>query len=129
LLKRIKLTGKIFSGAREGEKFVSLPWVRRQIEEKLCFAPYPGTLNLILSEESTRHRKLLETVSSTEICPVEGYSSGILYKAHVGKLKCAIVIPKVANYPEDCLEIIAADNLREKLKLRDGKSITITVDF
>jgi len=129
LLKRIKLTGKIFSGAREGEKFVSLPWVRRQIEEKLCFAPYPGTLNLILSEESTRHRKLLETVSSTEICPVEGYSSGILYKAQVGKLKCAIVIPKVANYPEDCLEIIAADNLREKLKLRDGKSITITVDF
>ena len=129
MLKRIKLTGKIFSGAREGEKFVSLPWVRRQIEEKLCFAPYPGTLNLILSEESTRHRKLLETVSSTEICPVEGYSSGILYKAQVGKLKCAIVIPKVANYPEDCLEIIAADNLREKLKLRDGKSITITVDF
>ena len=128
-MKRIKLTGKIFSGAREGEKFVSLPWVRRQIEEKLCFAPYPGTLNLILSEESTRHRKLLETVSSTEICPVEGYSSGMLYKAQVGKLKCAIVIPKVANYPEDCLEIIAADNLREKLKLRDGKSITITVDF
>ena len=128
-MKRIKLTGKIFSGAREGEKFVSLPWVRRQIEEKLCFAPYPGTLNLILSEESTRHRKLLETVSSTEICPVEGYSSGILYKAQVGKLKCAIVIPKVANYPEDCLEIIAADNLRDKLKLRDGKSITITVDF
>ena len=128
-MKRIKLTGKIFSGAREGEKFVSLPWVRRQIEEKLCFAPYPGTLNLILSEESTRHRKLLETVSSTEICPVEGYSSGILYKAQVGKLKCAIVIPKVANYPEDCLEIIAAENLREKLKLRDGKSITITVDF
>ena len=127
--KRIKLTGKIFSGAREGEKFVSLPWVRRQIEEKLCFAPYPGTLNLILSEESTRHRKLLETVSSTEICPVEGYSSGMLYKAQVCKLKCAIVIPKVANYPEDCLEIIAADNLREKLKLRDGKSITITVDF
>jgi riboflavin kinase len=129
LLKRIKLTGKIFSGAREGEKFVSLPWVRRQIEEKLCFAPYPGTLNLILSEESTRHRKLLETVSSTEICPVEGYSSGMLYKAQVGKLKCAIVIPKVANYPEDCLEIIAAENLREKLKLRDGKSITVTVDF
>ena len=128
-MKRIKLTGKIFSGAREGEKFVSLPWVRRQIEEKLCFAPYPGTLNLILSEESTRHRKLLETVSSTEICPVEGYSSGMLYEAQVGKLKCAIVIPKVANYPEDCLEIIAADNLREKLKLRDGKSITITVDF
>jgi CTP-dependent riboflavin kinase len=53
----------------------------------------------------------------------------MLYKAQLGKLKCAIIIPEVANYPEDCLEIIAADNLREKLKLRDGKSITITVDF
>ena len=128
-MKRIKLTGKIISGAGEGEKFVSLPWVKRQIEEKLCFAPYPGTLNMILSEENTKRRKLLETVSSTEICPVKGYSSGMLYKAQLGKLECAIVIPEVANYPEDCLEIIAAENLREKLKLRDGNIITVTVDF
>ena len=128
-MKRIKLTGKIFSGAREGEKFVMLPWVKRQIEEKLCFTPYPGTLNIILSEESTKRRKLLETVSSIEICPVEGFSSGMIYKAQLGKLECAIVIPKVANYPEDSLEVIAAENLREKLKLRDGDRITLTVDF
>ena len=129
MLKRIKLTGKIFSGAGDGEKFVSLPWVKRQIEEQLCFAPYPGTLNLILSEESTKSRKLLETVSSKEIYPVEGYSSGMLYKAQLGKLECAIVIPEIDNYPEDYLEIVAAENLREKLKLRDGNSITVTVDF
>lgn len=108
---------------------MSLPWVKSQIEEKLCFTPYPGTLNLILSEESTKRRKLLETVPSIEICPVKGYSSGILYKAQLGKLECAIVIPEVTNYPEDCLEVIAAENLREKLKFRDGNRITVTIDI
>lgn len=126
-MKRIKLTGKVFSGTGKGEKFLSLPWVKRQIEEKLGYTPHPGTLNMILSEESTKRRKLLQTVSSIEVNPAEGYSSGTLHKARIGKLECGIVIPKVADYPKDYLEVIAAENLREKLKLRDGHEITVIV--
>jgi CTP-dependent riboflavin kinase len=39
------------------------------------------------------------------------------------------VIPEVANYPKDVLELIAAENLKEKLHLVDGDRITVTVNL
>jgi riboflavin kinase len=128
-LKKIKLSGKVFSGRGEGEKFLELPWVKQQVKEKLGFIPYHGTLNIMLSEESVKRRKLLEKAAFMEICPAEGYCSGKIFKAFVCVLECAIVIPEVAGYPENVLEIIAPANLREKLQLADGDKITVTVNL
>lgn len=128
-MKKIKLSGKVFSGRGEGEKFLELPWVKRQVKEKLGFIPYHGTLNVRLSEESAKRRKLLEKATSMKVCPAEGYCSGKIFKAFVGVLECAIVIPEVAGYPRDVLEIIAPANLREKLQLADGDKITVTVNL
>ena len=128
-MKRIKLSGKVFSGRGEGERFLELPWVKRQVKEKLGFIPYHGTLNVRLSEESAKRRKLLEKATSMTVCPAEGYYSGKIFKAFVGVLECAIVIPEVAGYPRDVLEIIAPANLREKLQLADGDKITVTVNL
>ena len=128
-LKKMKLSGKVFSGRGGGKKFLELPWVKQQVKEKLGFTPYHGTLNVRLSEESIRRRKLLESTASMEICPAEGYCSGKIFKAFVGVLECAIVIPDVAGYPENVLEIIASTNLREKLQLADGDKIAVTVNL
>jgi riboflavin kinase len=128
-LKKIKLSGKVFSGRGEGEKFLELPWVKRQVKEKLGFIPYHGTLNIMLSEESTKRRKLLEKATSMKVCPAEGYCSGKILKVFVGMLECAIVIPDVEGYPGNVLEIIAPVNLREKLQLADGDKITVTVNL
>jgi riboflavin kinase len=128
-LKKIKLSGKAFSGRGEGEKFLELPWVKRQIKEKLGFTPYLGTLNVRLSEESAKRRKLLEKATAMQVCPAEGYCSGKIFKASVGVLECAIVVPEVPGYPTDVLEIIAPANLREKLQLADGDQITVTVNL
>jgi len=128
-LKRIELSGAIFSSRGDGKKFLELPWVKRQITEKLGFTPYPGTLNVKLSEESVKRKKLLEKVRSIKIHPADGYCSGTLFKAFIGKLECAIVIPEVASYPKDIIEIIAAVNLREQLQLKDGGKVTVTVNL
>jgi riboflavin kinase len=128
-LKRIKLNGTVFSGGGAGKKFLDLPWVKQQIEKKLGFAPYSGTMNVLLSEESAKRRKLLEKVHSTKICPANGYCNGALFKAFIGTLECAIVIPEVAGYPKDVLEIIASVNLRETLQLEDGSEVKITVNL
>jgi riboflavin kinase len=128
-LKRIKLTGEVFSGTGGGKKYLTLPWVKRQIEEKLGFTPYPGTLNILLSKKSARRRKMLETADAMKIRPAGGYCSGILHRAHIDELKCAVVIPEVAGYPDDYLEVIAADYLRAKLELEDGDTVTITADL
>jgi riboflavin kinase len=128
-LKKIKLSGKVFSGQGNGTRFLGLLWVKRQIKEKLGFTPYLGTLNVRLFEESARRRKLLEKATAMQVCPAEGFCSGKIFKASVGVLECAIVVPEVPGYATDVLEIIAPGNLREKLQLADGDRITVTVNL
>jgi len=128
-LKRIELNGKVFSSRGEGKKFLELPWVKRQIKQKLGFTPYPGTLNVKLSEESAKRKKLLEKAHAIKVCPADGYCSGTLIKAFIGKLECAIVVPEVAGYPKGVIEIIAPVNLRETLQLEDGCEVTVTVNL
>ena len=125
----MKLNGAIFSGGGDGKKFLELPWVKRQIREKLGFTPYPGTLNVKLKEKSVKQRKLLKEAPLVKIYPVKGYCKGLLFKAFLGVVECAIVLPEVAEYPKDLLEIIASVNLRKALLLEDGCEVTIAVNI
>ena len=128
-MKKMKLNGVVFSGGGNGKKFLELPWVKQQIRENLGFTPYPGTLNVKLNEKSVKQRKLLEKAPSVNISPVKGYCQGLLFKAFLGVMECAIVLPEVAGYPKDLLEIIASVNLRKALLLEDGCEVTITVNI
>ncbi len=67
-------------------KFIDLPWVKRQIQEKLSFTPYSGTLNIRLTKESIKQKKLLENAKQLEIYPAKGYCTGKLIKAHIRQL-------------------------------------------
>jgi len=126
--KIICIKGKVFSGSGEGAKFTELPWVKKQIKEKLGFTPYPGTLNIKLSEESVELRKLLEKAKPIGISPSGEYCRGKCFKAHlIGKKPCAVVLPEIANYPQNVLEIIAPINLRTGLKLKDGDQVEIKI--
>lgn len=127
MLKELKLNGKVFSGKGGGKNFLKLPWVKQQITAKLLFTPYLGTLNIQISSDSTDKRKLLENVASMMVYPAEGYSTGKIFKATIDTVECGIVIPEIAGYPQDLIEIIAPVNLREKLQLADGDEITVKV--
>jgi len=129
VLERVTFSGTVFSGGGEGKKFVDLPWFKRKIREKLGFIPYSGTLNLRLSEESVKRKKLLEKSHSVKVYPVEGYNSGVLIQASIGTLDCAVVVPEMAGYPKNVLEIIASVYLRDKLQLEDGDEVTVTVNL
>jgi riboflavin kinase len=91
------------------------------------FVPYSGTLNIRLSENGARLRRSLEKMGLPRVLPAEGYRSGIVLKACIGDLECAVVIPEVVGYPDDVLEIIAPVNLRETLGLVDGDELSIVV--
>jgi len=120
--------GTVFSGRGEGKKFVDLPWVKRQIEEKMGFSPYSGTLNIHLTEESAKKKIQLENAKGTKIEPHAGFCPGVLFRACIGDLECAAVFPKVSNYPCDVLEVIASVCLRERLDLADGSLVTVSVN-
>jgi riboflavin kinase len=127
-LPKIVFKGTVFSGTGKGKKFIDLPWVKQQIIEKLGFSPYSGTLNIRLIKESVEKKILLENTEGIEVEPQAGYCPGVLFKASIGALESAVVVPKVANYPNDVLEIIASVCLREKLKLVDGILVTVSVN-
>jgi riboflavin kinase len=128
-LRKIVLTGTVFSGTGEGRRFIDLPWVKRQIEEKLGFTPYSGTLNIHLAKESVKQKKLLESAKRLEVCPEKGYCTGILIKAYIDNLEVAIIMPQVHSYPSHILEIIAPWYLRERLNITDESEITVTVNM
>jgi len=118
----------VFSGKGEGAKFINLPWVRKQITEKLGFTPHPGTLNIKLTRESLKLRTLLGKTGAIEISPAAGFHRGRCFKAYlINNLKCAVVIPETPNYPRDIIELIAPINLREKLQLRDGDYVQVKI--
>jgi len=127
-LPQIFFEGTVFSGQGRGKKFVELPWFKRQVEEKLGFSPYPGTLNLFLTGKNVENRRLLEVSAGLTVKPQKGYYSGAMFRASIDGLECAVVIPIMPNYPNDVLEVIAPIYLREKLKLADGSLVAVSVN-
>lgn len=128
-MKTVTLQGKLSTGQGGGTKFLSLPWVQKQIIEKLGFKPFPGTLNLRLTQESIEIRKeLTETGKAIMIVPVKGFCCGLCYRARImDKIDGAIIIPQVPDYPEDVLEVIAPISLRKTLRLKEGDEVRLTV--
>lgn len=128
MVTHLTLDGKVISGTGEGKKYLKLNWVKTQIKQKLGFTPFLGTLNLQLSEESQKRRKLLETrKSALKIEPAKGYCVGLIFPAHIGETPCCVVIPQVANYPENLLEVIAPVNLRDFFHLNDGDVLAVSI--
>ena len=127
-MRTFALKGKVFTGEGSGKKYLSLPWVKQQIEEKLGYTPFVGTLNLRLTEESVEQQKQFKTLKAIIISPKVGYCVGMLLKARIHGVDCAVVLPQVEGYPKNVLEIIASVNLRERLKLKDEDTISVTVE-
>jgi len=127
-LKPFNVKGRVFSGDGKGARFIKLPWVREQIIEKLGFIPYPGTLNIKISEDIGELKESLKRTKEIEISPAKGFCRGRCFKAcFMDNIKCAIIIPEVENYPEDVIEVIASINLREKFQLKDGDMTEVKI--
>lgn len=129
VLGTVSLRGKVFSGNGEGKKFVVLPWVERQIREKLGFTPYAGTLNIRLNRDGLQQKKMLGKAQRLEVVPENGYCRGFLIKAKITGLDCGIIIPQVPAYPPDVLEIVAPHFLRQRLHLSDGSEVAVNVEL
>ena len=124
------ITGKIVSGAGEGAYFTQIDWVSRQCDEKLGFIPYPGTLNLELSEEFLVTLESLEKEKGVElISPDPKFCNGKAFPVLLGEMRAAIIMPeeKVRVHPKNIIEIIAPLNLKASLNLKDGDSVTVVL--
>ena len=126
----IAIKGRLTEGLKESSLFTNLPWVREQFITKLGIDPYPGTLNLDISDsEDIEKLKEIKQRKGIEIIPQqEGFCSAKSFHVLVGgKIKGAIIVPQVPDYPESKLEIISSDKITDVLSLKSGDVVQIEI--
>ena len=127
----IFLEGELFSGLGEGSYYIGQEGYRKQLKKKLGFDPYPGTLNLRVKSGYENEKNIL---NSLPLISIEGFTTE---KRSFGPAKCAkaiinddqvsIILAMRSHYGSDVIEIVSKENLRKKLKLKDGDTIKIKI--
>ncbi len=127
----IKLSGVVISGLGEGAFYISLEGYRRAIERLLGFTPYPGTLNVKLDTQSVPYRRYLDSLPGILMA---GFSNGVrtygavkAFRAKIGGIEGAVVMPERTHHPSDVIEVVAPVKLRDVLGLRDGDRVEIEI--
>ena len=133
----LSLSGTVTSGMGEGRHYVQLPGYHEQFVERLGYEPFPGTLNVDLSEASVRARAGLDSVAGV---PIDGWEDdertfgpATCYAAAVEANGRAVepahvIVPERTHHDEAQLELIAPAKLREELGLEDGDEVTVRVE-
>jgi riboflavin kinase len=121
----MKITGKIVKGVGESASFLSIPWVNRQMEEKLRFSPYGGTLNIAVGDPEIQ--RALKAHQGDRLCSeAADFCDALIFRGMIeDRYECGIVLPLVPNYDECLLEILAPVHLKESLNLHDGDTVTL----
>ena len=104
--------------------------MKRQFIEKLSIDPYPGTLNLeIVDPDSLQTFKKLKTTTGIEITPDDpSFCSARCYLVLInGQIRGAIVFPLVDDYPENKIELIASQNIKETLSIKSGDNLEVEI--
>jgi riboflavin kinase len=129
----VTLEGTVFTGLGEGAYYVSKSDYKKQITEKFGFEPYPGTLNIKLSNDyDIKTRMELDAYPAIEIAGFQNAdrSFGLVkcYPAIIdGAVKGALVTALRSHYDVSVLEIIAPVCLRKHLSLKDGNKVKVEV--
>lgn len=124
----VKLSGNVITGLGKSALFTELDWAKKQFIDKLGFDPYPGTLNIHLTEDRTisNWQTLQDTVAYTIYGSKAEDCDARCYPVYIAdQYTGAIVLPLIENYPADQIEIIAPIPLRQSLSLQDGDPLVM----
>ena len=130
-----KIHGIIFSDLGQASVFMALDWVQDALLRSLGFAPYPATLNVrpLDPEDALLWQMIQREFASVPLLSVDGgFCSARLYWVGIqglGKadqtIKGAVLLPDVADYPKDKIEIVAPVRLKESFGLKDGDHLIL----
>jgi len=129
------LEGRVFTGLGEGAYYMSIPGYVKQMEEKLGFTPFPGTLNVsLLSRDSIENKLLIQKLAPIEIHGFRderrSYGSVRAIEAVVNdSVKGALIFVERSQYDNSVIEIISDVNLREKLGIKDGSLVKVSIEL
>lgn len=131
----IAFEGKVVSGMGEGAYYMSLDGYKRQFRQKLGYEPYPGTLNVKLSEQVFANSR--NDIEKSSYIYIQGFSDGL---RTYGWVKCypadindgaisdsAILVLERTHYDNSLLEVIAPVSIKDYLGIHNGDRVKITV--
>ncbi len=129
--KRMVFRGRVVEGFREGRFYMSLPPYRKEIERKLGFTPYAGTLNLELLPEFVEKRVDLRSQKPIHIKGFQqkGRSFGPIeaYRCRIGGIDGAVIFPVRSQHGLSVIEIIAPVFLMGEMKISKGSEVDVEV--
>ena len=122
----MKIDGEVTTGLGKAAYFLSQEFYTKEFEKNLGFIPYPGTLNVIVSEEFLDEINEIKNNCENLIKPDEGFGAVKYIEAKLNdKINGAIVFPAKTTHEENYLEFIAENKLRDELDLNDGDIVLL----
>ncbi len=124
----MEIKGIVISGAHEGSYFMSLDVYQGEFLKKLGFKPFPGTLNLEISQEDVK--KIHDLSDKMGIIKGSGKFGDVKFlPAQLNReISGAILFPVKTSHPDKILEFVAEENLRKSYHLKDGDATTLKMD-
>jgi CTP-dependent riboflavin kinase len=98
--------------------------------EKLGFKPYPGTLNLQISERDLSIVEALQKEEGIELMPPDTtFCAAKAMPLSIGHVSGAIIMPdeEVRVHGKQVIEVISPLRLKEILCVDDGDYLTLTI--
>jgi CTP-dependent riboflavin kinase len=130
------INGIIFSDLGQASKFMTLDWVQKALAKCLDFAPFPATLNVRPADgedaaawESVKNdaRFFFHMPSHAGSCSARIYRVAIQSGADKSgrKTEGAVLVPEIAGYPKDKIEIVAPTRLKDTFGVKDGDPLKL----
>jgi riboflavin kinase len=124
------LSGRVVTGVGEGSYYMSQTHYVKQFEKEAGFVPYPGTLDIKLDRDSIALKEVITRLPSREVpgfkTKERAFGPVRFFPAKLKNLKVALILPLRSHYT-DIIELIAPQNLRESLGLKDGDLVHVEV--
>lgn len=137
----IAFEGSVVSGMGEGAYYMSLEGYRRQFKEKLGYEPYPGTLNVRLTDPLYMNAR--RDLGRHPSIFIDGFSDGT---RTYGWVKCyraaiiggagqeavenaAVLVLERTHYDDSMLEVIAPISIKEATGIKVGDPIRVRVQI
>ena len=122
----MKINGEVTTGLGKAAYFLSQEFYTTEFEKNLGFVPFPGTLNVIVSDGYLDEINEIKDNCQNLIKPDEGFGAVKYIQAKLNdEIKGAIVFPVKTTHEENYLEFIAENKLRDQLNLNDGDIVSL----
>ena len=122
----MKIEGEVTTGLGKAAFFLSQDFYTNEFDKNLGFIPFPGTLNVIVSEEHLDEINEIKDTCQNIIKPDDGFGAVKYIKAVLNdKISGAIVFQAKTTHDENYLEFICEVKLRHEMSLNDGDIVIL----